>query len=172
MTIWTIGHSTRSAGEFLALLEAHGVKGVADVRAFPASRRHPHFGRQRLQPLLESHGVAYWHLPSLGGHRVPRPDSPNPAWREDAFRGYADHLSSGEFRAGLEELLEFASKCEVSVMCAEGRWQQCHRQLIADVLVVRGVEVRHIMAVAESEPHVLTSSARVTGDTVTYPLLV
>lgn len=172
MTVWTIGHSTRSAAEFLTLLTAHGITGVADVRAFPVSRRHPHFAQKRLQPFLAVQGIEYRHMPALGGHRVSRADSPNGAWREEAFRGYADHLSTDEFRAGLGELLEFASKCAVSVMCAEGRWRECHRQLIADVLIARGVDVRHIMAVDEPEPHTLTPWARIVADTVIYPLLV
>ena len=172
MTIWTVGHSTHTAEAFLALLARHRITGIADVRAVPASRRHPHFGRDALRRRLEAHGIQYRHLPGLGGHRQPRPDSPNGAWREAAFRGYADHLETPEFRGAQQELLDFASEFAVSVMCAESGWQVCHRQLVADVLVVGGHEVRHIMCADEAELHPLSRYARVSGTSVTYPALI
>ena len=172
MTIWTVGHSTLTAAAFVELLEAHAIKGVADVRAIPASRRHPHFGQQALSRLLAEHGIEYRHVPELGGHRRPRPDSPNGAWRQEAFRGYADHLGTSAFRSGLQRVLDFASRFAVSVLCAERRWKDCHRQLIADVLIVGGHEVRHIMNADEAEPHQLSRYARVSGAEVTYPSLV
>jgi uncharacterized protein (DUF488 family) len=170
--ILTIGHSTQPAERFLSLLEAHGVTGVADVRARPQSRRHPHFSQQALARFLSSHGIAYQHLPGLGGMRTPRPDSPHTGWREPAFRAYADHMGSAEFRGALADLLEFSKKVVAAVMCAESQWWQCHRQLIADALVARGIEVRHIMSASLAPAHDLTSFARVTGTDVDYPGLL
>jgi uncharacterized protein (DUF488 family) len=172
LRIFTIGHSTQPAERFLSLLEGHGVTGVADVRARPHSRRHPHFAQPALARFLSSHAIAYQHFPGLGGMRPPRPDSPHTGWREPAFRAYADHMGSAEFHAALSELLEFAKKVVAAVMCAESQWWQCHRQLIADALVARGIEVRHIMPASPAPAHDLTSFARVTGTDVDYPGLL
>jgi uncharacterized protein (DUF488 family) len=172
LRIFTVGHSTQPAGRFLSLLEARGVTGVADVRARPQSRRHPHFSQQPLARFLSSHAIAYQHFPGLGGMRTPRPDSPHTGWREPAFRAYADHMGSAEFQAALSELLEFAKKVVAVVMCAESQWWQCHRQLIADALVARGIDVRHIMSASPAPAHDLTSFARVTGTDVDYPGLL
>jgi uncharacterized protein (DUF488 family) len=161
MTVMTIGHSTRSADDFLALLKAHGVTAVADVRAMPRSRRHPHFAGEALAATLAAHGMLYEHFPELGGHRRPRPDSSNRGWRHPSFRGYADYMQSPEFAAGIGRLLELTKKSLASVMCAESQWWRCHRQLIADALVVRGVEVRHIMSPGRAPLHELTSFARI-----------
>lgn len=169
LQMWTIGHSTRPAEEFLRLLRAHGVTGVADVRTVPRSRRHPHFSRDSLIVMLPAHGIAYDHFPGLGGLRKPRRDSRNGGWRHPGFRGYADHMASAEFHDALDRLLAFAQKFFTAVMCAESKWWQCHRQLIADALVARGIEVRHIMSVQEARPHELTSFARVSGTEVVYP---
>jgi uncharacterized protein (DUF488 family) len=168
----TIGHSTHTAEKFLALLQAHDVTGIADVRIVPRSRRHPHFSRESLETLLPGHGVAYTHLPALGGLRKPARHSVNIGWRVEGFRGYADHMQSIEFRAGLAELLAFARSGLVAVMCAESKWWQCHRQLIADALVARGVEVRHILSAGEAPAHQLTPFARVEGEQLTYPGLI
>ena len=168
----TIGHSVLSAEKFVALLAAHGVTAVADVRAVPRSRRHPHFSRERLQAFLTANGVVYEHFPGLGGHRTPRPDSPKGGWREEAFRGYADHMRSREFREALEALIVWSSKYLATVMCAESKWWQCHRQLIADALVARGVDVRHIMSTTDAPKHELTPFARVRDFDIEYPALV
>ena len=168
----TIGHSTRSAAEFVSLLKAHGVTGVADVRAFPRSRRHPHFSREALATLLASLDIAYEHFPGLGGMRKPRPDSPNSGWRHPSFRAYADHMASPEFRDALAALIRFAQNFLPVVMCAEAQWWQCHRQLVADALVARGIEVRHIMSASSAPPHQLTPFARIDGHDVHYPGLV
>ena len=167
----TIGHSNHSSDEFLRRLQAHYVTAVADVRATPASRRNPHFSKKNLESSLTAAGVAYQHFPSLGGHRTPEVDSVNGGWRTEAFRGYADHMRTADFRNGLETLLEFSKKYLVAVMCAESQWRDCHRQLIADALIVRAVEVRHIMSVDDLMAHQLTPFARVTGTVIEYPAL-
>jgi uncharacterized protein (DUF488 family) len=154
------------------MLKVHGVTGLADVRTVPRSRRHPHFSREALEASLPSAGIEYRHFAALGGLRKPRRDSPNGAWRHEGFRGYADHMQTKEFRAAVEELLSFATSRIVAVMCAEAKWWQCHRQLVADALVAREVEVRHIMSVREAPVHQITSFARATGGDVTYPALM
>jgi uncharacterized protein (DUF488 family) len=170
--IFTIGHSTRTAAEFLALLNAHGIAGVADVRTIPRSRRHPHFSSEALSAFLSDHGIDYVHLPGLGGLRKPRPDSPNGGWKNNGFRGYADHMQSAEFAQELDRLLAFAGERRVAVMCAEAKWWQCHRQLIADALAARSIEVRHILSRDTPPAHELTPFARVVGSAVSYPALV
>ena len=170
--ILTIGHSTRTADEFLALLEAHGVAGLADVRTVPRSRRHPHFSAGTLAVFLPGHDIEYLHLPGLGGLRKPRPDSPNGGWLNSAFRGYADHMQTPDFGVALDSLISFSAGRQVAIMCAEAKWWQCHRRLIADVLVARSIEVRHILSFREAAPHALTPFGKVIGDTVQYPALV
>jgi uncharacterized protein (DUF488 family) len=170
--ILTIGHSTRTAVEFLALLQAHGITGVADVRLIPRSRRHPHFSSDALSASLPDHGIAYLHLAGLGGLRKPRRDSPNGGWRNESFRGYADHMQTPLFGQALDELLAFSEHRRVAVMCAEAKWWQCHRQLIADTLWARGIDVRHVLSAQAAAPHELTSFARVAGSAVSYPALV
>ena len=170
--IFTIGHSTRTADEFLALLRAHEVRLVADVRTVPRSRWHPHFSSETLAAFLAAHEISYVHLPGLGGLRKPRKDSANSGWRNDSFRGYADHMSSREFLDDLDRLIARASAQQAAVMCAEAKWWQCHRQLIADALVARGQEVHHIMSATQAPLHELTPFARVEGSSVSYPGLV
>lgn len=170
--IWTIGHSTRTAAEFLSLLQVHEIDGVADVRTIPRSRRHPHFSSESLSAMLSERGMAYVHLPGLGGLRKPVADSSNGGWRNEGFRGYADHMQTLEFRTALDALLTFSCQERVAVMCAEAKWWQCHRQLIADALAATGMEVRHILSAAASAPHELTPFARVTDSTVSYPALI
>lgn len=175
-TIWTIGHSTRSAVEFLDLLRAHTIDGLADIRTIPRSRRHPHFGRDALDARLTEEGIAYRHFAELGGLRKPQPDSPNGAWRSEAFRGYADHMLTPLFAAGVDELLRFGERRNVAVMCAEAVWWQCHRMLLSDALVARDVDVQHIMSLrgrSSVQPHRLTPFAKIREDgQVWYPGLV
>jgi ferredoxin len=135
--IFTIGHSTHELAEFVQLLRAHQVGQVADVRTHPGSRRMPWFNRASLARELPAHGLRYVHLPQLGGRRRPSGDSPNGGWRVEGFRGYADHMASAEFRAGLEALQELARKRTTAVMCAEGLWWRCHRRLVSDALTAR-----------------------------------
>jgi uncharacterized protein (DUF488 family) len=159
-TVLTIGHSTRALGEFLALLEEFEVTTLVDVRRFPGSRRYPHFGGPALARSLAGAGVGYTHEPDLGGRRDASPDSVNTAWRVAAFRGYADHMASPEFRAAMERVLAASEAGRPVVMCAEAVPWRCHRQLIADTLVARGVPVRHILGAGQERAHELNPSAR------------
>jgi len=170
--VFTIGHSVRPLEDFLALLRAHAVNGLADIRTVPRSRRHPHFSRDALEASLPAAGVTYRHFAALGGLRKPRRDSTNGGWRHEGFRGYADHMQTPEFAAAIDDLLAFARVHVVAVMCAEAKWWQCHRQLVADALVARGVEVRHIMSAREAPVHAITPFGRVDAGRLTYPALV
>jgi len=167
MTIWTIGHSTRAIEAFIELLRINAIEVVADVRRFPASRRYPQFNEAELRSALAAEGIGYFWLPSLGGRRRPRPDSPNDAWRNDAFRGYADHIATEEFASGLFDLLGVAEGMPTAVMCSEAVWWRCHRSLIADVLCSIGIDVLHIMD-ASTTRHPYTSAARIVDGTLTY----
>lgn len=169
--IFTIGHSTRPLAEFIDLLRAHGVLRLADVRTVPKSRRHPHFAGEALAASLAQAGIEYRHFPDLGGLRKPRPDSANGAWRVAGFRGYADYMETPAFANGLEKLIAFA-RVRTAVMCAEAVWWRCHRQLIADALVARGIEVGHITSPSAPAPHALTAFAKVDGTEVRYPGLI
>jgi uncharacterized protein (DUF488 family) len=173
MSIYSVGHSTRSLDELLALLGGHGIGVLADVRTAPGSRRLPQFGRASLASELAPRGVAYAHLPELGGFRRPRPDSRNTAWRNGSFRGYADYMESHEFQVGLERLQGLQQGPEgarqVAMMCAEAVPWRCHRSLIADALLVRGVTVQHILGAGRTQPHALTPFARVDGMDTFYP---
>jgi uncharacterized protein (DUF488 family) len=166
--IWTIGHSTHAGAAFLGLLRAHKIEGVADVRLLPGSKRYPHFNRETLSAALQQIGIDYVHFPELGGRRKPRPDSPNTAWRNETFRGYADHMESAEFQRGMAKLGALAANKRIAVMCAEAVWWQCHRALIADWLKVRGVDVLHILSENKVEPHPFTSAARVIDGQLSY----
>jgi uncharacterized protein (DUF488 family) len=168
MTVWTIGHGTRPADELVRLLTAHGVRLLADVRTVPRSRRNPQFNRETLPETLAAAGIVYRHLAGLGGLRRARPDSVNTAWRNASFRGYADYMGTGEFAAALEELLALAGAAPTAVMCAETVPWRCHRSLIADALLVRGVDVHHIVGAA-ADPHRLTPFARLEHGRLTYP---
>lgn len=160
LTVWTVGHSTRTLGAFIEMLAAHGIEAVADVRRFPASRKHPHFNRDVLEPALAAAGIEYLTLPELGGRRRPRPDSKNTAWRNESFRGYADYMETPEFAAGIARLMELARRRHTAILCAEALWWRCHRALIADHLKSGGVVVRHIVGARKSEIHPYTSVAR------------
>jgi uncharacterized protein (DUF488 family) len=166
--VYTLGHSTLELDAFLERLAQHGIAGIADVRTFPASRRHPHFAREALSRSLADASIAYDWLPALGGRRRARPGSPHVAWRVEGFRGYADHMESAEFAEGLARLLDVAGRRPTAVMCAEAVPWRCHRQLLADALVVRGVDVRHVTGPAAAQPHRLTPFARVEGERLVY----
>jgi uncharacterized protein (DUF488 family) len=168
MTIWTIGHSTRSLDTFLNLLGHYRLEAVADVRRFPGSRRYPQYAKIALGDTLAQHDIAYRWLASLGGRRRPLPNSPNVAWRNNSFRGYADHIGSAEFSKGLDELLELAGRLRTTLMCAEKMWWRCHRALIADVLCARGIKVVHILDTQHAVVHPYTSPARIVGGRLSY----
>jgi len=167
--ILTIGHSTRSLEELLRLLEAHGVKHLADVRTIPRSRHNPQFNRESLAGQLRRAGIGYTHMPVLGGLRHARRDSPNGGWRNASFRGFADYMQTPEFEAGLEALIEAAAGARTVIMCAEAVPWRCHRSLIADALSARGIGVEHILSATRAEPHALTAFATLEGTRVTYP---
>jgi uncharacterized protein (DUF488 family) len=167
--LWTIGHSTRPFDEFLALLATWRIGTLVDVRTVPRSRRHPAFNTDELAAALPERGVAYVHMPGLGGFRKPDPDSTNAAWKNDSFRGYADYMRTSEFDASLRELIELAQRGRVAIMCAEAVPWRCHRSLIADALVAHGHTVRHIMSTTKADAHRLTRFARIDSGHVTYP---
>jgi len=169
ITVLTVGHSTRSLDEFIGLLRAHSIARVADVRTVARSRHNPQFNGDTLPLALEQAGIAYSHLADLGGFRRPVALSRNLGWRNDSFRGYADYMQTAAFVQGLAELVEMARRERVAVMCAEAVPWRCHRSLIADALVVRGIEVDEIVSAARLERHALTPFARVEGTVVTYP---
>lgn len=167
-TVWTIGHSTRTLQEFLDLLADYRIEAVADVRRFPGSRRHPHFASEALAASLPTHGLSYQWIPSLGGRRKVQPGSPNTAWRNASFQGYADYLATPEFVQGLTDLLQLAGQKRTAMMCAEALWWRCHRSIIADVLKLRGIEVIHIADATHAVEHPYTSAAQVVDGQLSY----
>lgn len=169
MTIFTVGHANRTIEEFLAMLRGHEVEQLVDVRTAAGSRRNPQFGKDALARALQDHGIHYLHLPELGGFRTPRPDSPNGAWRNESFRGYADYMGTDAFHVALDRLIALAGEAPSAVMCAEAVPWRCHRSLIADALTVRGIDVSHIMSPTSNRPHALTPFAHVEGERITYP---
>jgi uncharacterized protein (DUF488 family) len=164
MTVWTVGHSTRPLAELTAILQEAGITDLVDVRRFPGSRRHPQFARASLEQSLPAAGLRYHHEVDLGGMRTARPDSPHTAWKDDAFRGYADHMGSPEFRAALERVRALAATGRPAVMCAEADPSRCHRRLLADALVARGEGVVHLLAPGRSQEHALHPDAVVGED--------
>jgi uncharacterized protein (DUF488 family) len=165
----TIGHSTRSIDEFIGLLRAHAVSRVVDVRTIPRSRHNPQFNRDALADSLKAAGLGYVHLPELGGLRHAKTDSINAGWRNASFRGYADYMQTPEFEQSLEELIQLAKEEQIAIMCAEAVPWRCHRSLIADALLIRGIRVEDIMSVTRRQVHTLTPFAKVQGSTITYP---
>jgi uncharacterized protein (DUF488 family) len=166
--VWTIGHSTRSAEEFNEILAVHHIEALLDVRSFPGSRRYPQFNKQQLADTVQANGITYFHLPSVGGRRQTRTDSRNTAWKNQAFRGYADHMETAEFQLGIAHLLKIAREKRVAIMCAEALWWRCHRSLISDFLKAQGVEVIHILDATHDQPHPYTSAARIIDGELSY----
>jgi uncharacterized protein (DUF488 family) len=165
--IYTIGHSTRTLLEFVRLLREHEVTRLADIRRYPGSRRHPHFAGESLAHSLPRAGILYEHFADLGGRRNPQKNSPNGAWENDQFRGYADHMATEAFQSAVDRLLE--SDAPTAIMCAEAVPWRCHRNLTSDELVRRGVEVIHILGSGSAQPHALNPMARIERDRVIYP---
>jgi uncharacterized protein (DUF488 family) len=172
VTIYSVGHGNRTFEELAEALRAHGVRRLADVRSFPGSRRHPHFGRESLERTLPAAGIEYIWMKALGGRRKVRPDSSNTAWRVEGFRAYADYMETSEFAAAIDELIRLAREQPTAYMCAERLWWQCHRRLLSDALAVRGHEVVHILDAAKAEPHKLTEFLRMQDGHLLYPGLV
>ena len=168
-SIWTIGHSTRSADDFVAVLQAHGIEVVADVRRFPGSRRHPQFGIDALAAHLAAGDIGYAWLSRLGGRRRGDAGPEHQGWRNPSFRAYAAYTWTEEFAQGLDELLLLAAGARTAVMCSELLWWRCHRALVADVLRFLGVEVIHLASEGPGTPHPFTSPARVCDDRLVYP---
>lgn len=169
VTLWTVGHSTRSVNDFIALLQPHGIRHLVDVRTIPRSHHNPQFNQDQLPLSLENAGMQYVHMPSLGGLRPAQRDSINTAWRNASFRGFADYMQTEEFDAALKELIRLARNRGTAIMCAEAVPWRCHRSLIADAFVVRGLHVNEIMGRNSTRPHTLTPWACVVGDRITYP---
>lgn len=167
--VLTIGHSTRTIEEFIGLLQAHGATSLVDVRTVPRSRHNPQFNRETLPDALRAANIGYVHMPELGGLRRPARDSLNTGWRNASFRGYADHMQTREFAAAIDRLLELAKHDRLVLMCAEAVPWRCHRSLIADALLVRGVRCDDIMSATRRQSHGLTPFAQVRGTQITYP---
>jgi len=166
--IWTVGHSSHPLLTLVAILKAHGIERVLDVRRFPASRKWPHFNAASLATYLREAGIDYAGAPELGGRRKARPDSPHTAWRVEAFRGYADFMDTQEFGAGLDRVMALAKERRSALMCAEALPWRCHRSLIADAFLVRGWDVLEILSAEEARPRRLPPFARLEGTRVIY----
>jgi len=167
--VYTIGHSTRSAGEFISILQAYAIEILVDVRTVPKSRHNPQFGAEELRQSLRLHDIDYCRLEGLGGLRRTSAASQNTAWKNLSFRGYADYMQTLEFTQSLEKLVEISARQQTVIMCAEAVPWRCHRSLIGDALIIRNIPVIDIMTEKASKPHLLTPFARVNGHTITYP---
>jgi len=167
--VLTIGHSTLPVQEFIALLQENGVSRIIDVRTIPRSRHNPQFNRDTFPEALAQAGIRYTHMPALGGLRHAKTDSPNRGWHNDSFRGFADYMQTSEFSHSIERVRELSVRERIALMCAEAVPWRCHRSLIADALLVRGVRVVHIMGKAKRVTHEITSFARIDGNAITYP---
>jgi uncharacterized protein (DUF488 family) len=167
--VCTVGHSNRAIEDFIGLLRLNGVACVLDIRTVPKSRHNPQFGQEKLAASLAAAGIAYRYLPGLGGLRRPRKDSPNAGWRNLSFRGYADYMQSDDFARNVDAVIELAHSQCCALMCAEAVPWRCHRSLVADALLVRGVRVDDIIDARQRRPHKLTPFAHVDGLRITYP---
>jgi len=167
--LWTIGHSTKSLGEFVEILQAYEIKQLIDIRTIPRSRHNPQFNREALTASVTQAGLRYAHMSSLGGLRKPRKDSVNMGWRNTSFRGYADYMQTEDFQRAVDELTAQGATARTAIMCAEAVPWRCHRSLVADACVVRAWTVRHILSRVKADEHRLTSFARRNGKTLTYP---
>ena len=167
--VLTVGHSTRTLEEFIVLLQAHGATRVVDVRTVPRSRHNPQFDKASLPRSLKKSGLGYVHLPGLGGLRPAQRDSVNIGWRNASFRGYADYMQTPEFEQSLGELVQMANQEQIVLMCAEAVPWRCHRSLIGDALLIRGIRTEDIMSSTRCQVHSLTTFAKVSGTTITYP---
>lgn len=168
-TIYTIGHSTRPIDEFISLLQQHSIEQLVDIRTIPKSRHNPQYEQQALSASLQDHGINYVYLKNLGGLRSAAKESNNDAWRNRSFRNYADYMQTEAFGAGIEELIAISADKVTAIMCAEAVPWRCHRSLVSDALLVRGIESYEIISATSERPHTMTSFAVVEGTTITYP---
>jgi uncharacterized protein (DUF488 family) len=159
-TIYTIGHSTHPIEVFISMLQSFKIESVADIRRFPGSRRYPQFNTDALAHSLNDAGIQYIHMPELGGRRKPLPDSPNTAWKNEAFRGYADYMMTDDFKAAIGELEMLGRKNTTAYMCSEAVWWRCHRALVSDYLKTAGWKVMHIMDAGKATEHPYTAPVR------------
>lgn len=166
--IWTIGHSTHSLDQFVAMLKSFNIKLLADIRRFPGSKRFPHFHKEFLLSALPEKDVEYIHLENLGGRRPAKPDSENTAWKLPAFRGYADYMQTKEFKTAITDLTGRAAFQRTAYMCSEAVWWSCHRSLVSGYLKVRGWRVMHIMNEAKATEHPYTSAANIVDGCLSY----
>ncbi len=169
LTIFTIGHSTRPIADFIDLLQANAITQLIDIRTIPKSRHNPQFNSDALAASLRAAHISYVHMKDLGGLRHAKRDSINQGWRNSSFRGYADYMQTAEFESALDRAIELAKARSTALMCAEAVPWRCHRSLVADALVVRGIRVLEIVSTAEPKEHALTPFARIAGTRVTYP---
>ena len=170
--IFTIGHSTRKIEDFITLLQTHGVEELIDIRTVPRSRTNPQYNRDTLPTSLEPVHIGYRHMGELGGLRQPRPDSPNTAWHNESFRGYADYMQTPQFTEAIARLIELGREKQIAIMCAEAVPWRCHRSLVADALSARDIAVEHIMSPTKRQPHKFTPFAQIDNTRVWYPGLV
>jgi len=168
--IWTIGHSTHSLDEFMAMLHSFKIELVADIRSYPGSRKFPQFNKEALEISLPQNHIQYIHIKDLGGRRKAKPDSKNMAWRHAAFRGYADYMETGAFEAGITELVANALKFRTAYMCSEAVWWRCHRSMVSDYLKLQGWTVMHIMNIDKATEHPYTSPARIVNGQLNYEM--
>jgi uncharacterized protein (DUF488 family) len=166
--IWTIGHSTRTIEEFISILVSFKIELLADIRSYPGSRRYPHFNKENLERSLAVNKIEYRHFPALGGRRKVLKDSKNTAWRNDAFRGYADHVETDEFKNAVQDMEAQAMQFRTAYMCSEAVWWRCHRSLVSDYLKWKGWKVVHIMGENKSEEHPYTSAAKIVNGELSY----
>ena len=167
-TIYTIGHSTHSLGEFLEILKSFQIQTIADIRSLPGSRRFPQFNKEELEISLPKNGIEYLHLTDLGGRRRVKKDSKNNRWNNDPFKGYADYMETEQFKSAILSLEAIASKKRVAYMCSEAVWWRCHRSMVSDYLKLKGWDVVHIMGVGKSQPHRYTAPARIVDGQLIY----
>jgi uncharacterized protein (DUF488 family) len=166
--IYTIGHSTGSLEEFIALLQTFSIEMLVDVRSYPGSRRYPHFNKENLSKELPVKDILYLHILCLGGRRKALPQSKNSAWKNDAFRGYADYMETDEFKKGIDELEKIGTRYRTAFMCSEGVWWRCHRSMIADYMKVKGWKVLHIFKNQKAEEHPYTAAAKFVDGNLSY----
>ncbi|HEY8687963.1 MAG TPA: DUF488 domain-containing protein [Chitinophagaceae bacterium] len=166
--IYTIGHSIRTQEEFISILQSFKIELLADIRSYPGSKRYPHFNKENLQKILPGYKIIYQHFSELGGRRKTSTDSKNTAWKNDAFRGYADYMGTEDFKKGISKLEDAALKNKTAYMCSEAVWWRCHRSMVSDYLKWKGWKVLHIMAENKSEEHPYTSPAKIVDGQLSY----